>query len=167
MLVGNGSNELIQATLAVTVAPGDVVVAPAPTFSLYRLLTAVLGGRYVPVPLADDFQYDVDRLIEVAVRASGPRWWSSTRPTTRPARRCLRGAVERVLARPTRWCCATRRTRSSAVPTAMPLLAVLDRVVVLRTFSKAMGMAGLRFGVGAGASGGGPGDRQGQAARTT
>ena len=53
VLVGNGSNELIQATLSVTLGAGDVVVAPSPTFSLYRLLTAVLGGRYVPVPLGD------------------------------------------------------------------------------------------------------------------
>ena len=44
ILAGNGSNELIQATLAVTVQAGDAVVAPAPTFSLYRVLTAVSGG---------------------------------------------------------------------------------------------------------------------------
>src|SRR5438309_1497132 len=52
VLVGNGSNELIQATLAVTVGEGTAVVTPAPTFSLYRLLTAVYGGRHVPVTLA-------------------------------------------------------------------------------------------------------------------
>ena len=50
VVAGNGSNELIQATLAVVLASGDAVVAPSPTFSLYRLLTGVLGGRYVPVP---------------------------------------------------------------------------------------------------------------------
>ena len=68
VLVGNGSNELIQATLSVTLGPGDVVVAPTPTFSLYRLLTNVLGGRYVPVGLGPEFEYDVNRVIEAAVR---------------------------------------------------------------------------------------------------
>src|SRR5207245_2441066 len=48
VLVGNGSNELIQATLAVTVGAGTPVVTPVPTFSLYRLLVAVFGGRHVP-----------------------------------------------------------------------------------------------------------------------
>ena len=33
-------------------------MAPAPTFSLYRLLTGVLGGRYLPVPLGPDFEYE-------------------------------------------------------------------------------------------------------------
>jgi histidinol-phosphate/aromatic aminotransferase/cobyric acid decarboxylase-like protein len=42
--VGNGSNELIQATLAVTLDRDDAVVAPAPTFSLYRLLASVYGA---------------------------------------------------------------------------------------------------------------------------
>ena len=68
VVVGNGSNELIQATLSVVLAQGEVVVAPSPTFSLYRLLTGVLGGRYVPVPLASDFAFDVDRLVDTAVR---------------------------------------------------------------------------------------------------
>jgi histidinol-phosphate/aromatic aminotransferase/cobyric acid decarboxylase-like protein len=49
ILVGNGSNELIQATLSVILSEGDVVVAPAPTFSLYRLLT-----RRVRRPLCAD-----------------------------------------------------------------------------------------------------------------
>jgi len=48
VLVGNGSNELIQATLATTLETGDVVVAPAPTFSLYRLLTGVLVDAIAP-----------------------------------------------------------------------------------------------------------------------
>lgn len=49
LLVGNGSNELIQATLAVTLDRDDVIVAPAPTFSLYRLLAAVHGAHYVEI----------------------------------------------------------------------------------------------------------------------
>src|SRR5215470_14094759 len=39
VLAGNGSNELIQASLVVTVGPGTPVVIPEPTFTLYALLT--------------------------------------------------------------------------------------------------------------------------------
>src|SRR2546430_1920992 len=60
VLVGNGSNELIQATLAVTVGEGTAVVTPTPTFSLYRLLAAVYGGRHVPLALTAAFPFDVD-----------------------------------------------------------------------------------------------------------
>src|SRR5207247_2615612 len=72
VLVGNGSNELIQATLAVTVGAGTPVVTPAPTFSLYRLLAAVYGGRHVPVPLSPDFQFDVDALVRAARDTRAP-----------------------------------------------------------------------------------------------
>src|SRR6266446_1687978 len=66
VLVGNGSNELIQATLAVTVAEGSVVVTPVPTFTLYRLLSEVYGGRHVGVPLTADFGFDIPALIRAA-----------------------------------------------------------------------------------------------------
>src|SRR5207245_862329 len=69
VLIGNGSNELIQATLAVTVGAGTPVVTPVPTFSLYRLLAAVLGGRPVPVPLTTDFQFALNALSPPAVAA--------------------------------------------------------------------------------------------------
>ena len=49
VLVANGSNELIQSILAVTVGPGVVVVIPEPTFTLYRLMTEVNGGTAVTV----------------------------------------------------------------------------------------------------------------------
>src|SRR2546427_1196320 len=45
VLVGNGSNELIQGALAVTVGQGAPGVAPVPTLTLYRLLAAVYRGR--------------------------------------------------------------------------------------------------------------------------
>src|SRR5206468_1469707 len=72
VLVGNGSNELIQATLAVTVGEGTAVVTPTPTFSLYRLLAAVYGGRHVPVALTADFQFDVDALVRAARDTQAP-----------------------------------------------------------------------------------------------
>jgi len=147
ILAGNGSNELIQATLAVTVEPGDVVVAPAPTFSLYRLLTGVCGGRYVPVPLDDAFQFDMDRLISVAVheRAKVVVLNSPNNPTGTVL---AVGAVERVVAETGALVLCDEAYVDFGGPSAMDALAGSDRVVVLRTFSKALGMAGLRFGVG-------------------
>src|SRR2546426_11758086 len=50
-----------QATLAVTVGAGTPVVTPVPTFSLYRLLVAVFGGRHVPVPLGPEHRDEQDR----------------------------------------------------------------------------------------------------------
>src|SRR6185295_8955332 len=70
ILAGNGSNELIEALLLVTVGPGTRVAIPQPTFTLYALLTGILGGEVVPVPLGPDLAYDVDALV-AAGRAPG------------------------------------------------------------------------------------------------
>jgi histidinol-phosphate aminotransferase len=146
ILVGNGSNELIQATLSVVLGPGEVVVAPAPTFSLYRLLTNVLGGRYVPVPLGPAFEYDADRLIETAVRERA-RVVVLNSPNNPTGSALPEGAVERMLTETGALVLCDEAYQDFGGPTAIPLLSRSSRLVVLRTFSKAMGMAGLRFGL--------------------
>lgn len=146
ILAGNGSNELIQATLAVTVRPGDVVVAPAPTFSLYRLLTSVNGGRYLPVPLGPDFTYDVDTIIRAAVNERA-RVVVLNSPNNPTGSVLPPGAVERIVAETGALVLCDEAYVDFGGESAMPALASSDRVVILRTFSKALGMAGLRFGV--------------------
>jgi histidinol-phosphate aminotransferase len=106
----------------------------------------VLGGRYVPVPLGRGFQYDLDRLIAAAAeeRARVVVLNSPNNPTGSllPA-----DAVERVLRETSALVVCDEAYQEFGGPTAVPLLGRSSRVVVLRTFSKAMGVAGLRFGV--------------------
>jgi histidinol-phosphate aminotransferase len=146
VLVGNGSNELIQATLAVTLTAGDVVVAPAPTFSLYRLLAGVMGARYRPVPFGAGFEYHVDALIDAAVR-EGARAVVLNSPNNPTGSALPEGSVERVLDETGALVVCDEAYQEFGGPTALPLLARHSRLVVLRTFSKALGMAGLRFGL--------------------
>ena len=61
-LVGNGSNELIQAVLMVAVSNGKRVLINEPTFSLYRQVTTILGGEIVSVPLTAGLTYDVEAM---------------------------------------------------------------------------------------------------------
>src|SRR2546423_4927621 len=62
VVAGNGSNELIQATLMVTVGEGRRVLISEPTFALYRQVATVLGGEVLSVPLAEDLKFDVPAL---------------------------------------------------------------------------------------------------------
>jgi histidinol-phosphate aminotransferase len=145
VLVGNGSNELIQATLAVTVGEGATVVTPVPTFALYRLLAEVFGGRHVGVPLTVDFEFDVDRLIETVSR-TGARVVLVNSPNNPTGTPLADGAAERLLAETEALVVMDEAYQDFGGPTAVPLLAQHARLVVLRTFSKAMSLAGLRFG---------------------
>ena len=82
VLVGNGSNELIQATFIATVTQGDRVVISVPTFSLYELMNTAMDGGLCQVNLRDDLTFDVDRLITEVKK-----------PDTKPRRPFLAGDV--------------------------------------------------------------------------
>jgi histidinol-phosphate aminotransferase len=146
ILVGNGSNELIQATLTTALESGDRVVAPTPTFSLYRLLTNVLGGQYVPVAFAPDFRYSVESIIAAAVRERA-RVIVLNSPNNPTGSALPEGAVERIVEATDALVVCDEAYQDFGGPSAMSCLRESSRVVVLRTFSKALGMAGLRFGI--------------------
>lgn len=59
LLLGNGSDELIQMILMAVAGPDRAVVAPEPTFSMYRIISAMVGIKYLGVPLKADFSLDV------------------------------------------------------------------------------------------------------------
>src|SRR5687768_8073684 len=64
IIAGNGSNELIQALLMVTIASGKTVLICEPTFALYRQVTTVLGGEVITVPLTSELKYDREALLK-------------------------------------------------------------------------------------------------------
>jgi histidinol-phosphate aminotransferase len=144
-LAGNGSNELIQATLMVSVGPGTRVVIPEPTFTLYRQIVTVLGGEAVRVPLTAKFQFDIDAIRETieARRADIVILCSPNNPTgcriededLLELARSFEGLV-----------IVDEAYHEFANRTVVPLLDQLPNLIVLRTFSKAMAMAGLRVG---------------------
>jgi histidinol-phosphate aminotransferase len=145
VLVGNGSNELIQAALAVTVGTGTVVVSAVPTFTLYRLLSTVNGGRFVGVPLGANYAFDVPALIQAARdQAAGVIVVNSpNNPTGSPL---PADGVEQLLAETSALVIVDEAYQDFGGPSALPLLERHDRLIVLRTFSKSMALAGLRFG---------------------
>lgn len=145
ILVGNGSNELIQAAMAVTLDRDHAVVAPSPTFSLYRLMASVLGAHYHGVPLGPRFAYDLPALL-ATVEAEGARVLVLNTPNNPTGSALSRDAVAEALDATDGFVVADEAYVEFGGESAVPLLAAHPRLLVLRTFSKALGMAGLRFG---------------------
>jgi histidinol-phosphate aminotransferase len=145
VLVGNGSNELIQALLAVTVGPGVSVVIPEPTFTLYRLMTEVNGGETVPVPLTPDLTFDVEAIIRAA-RACEAALVVLCSPNNPTGAALSREEILRVHDRTDALVVLDQAYVEFGGFDATPLLAGRPRLVVLRTFSKALSLAGLRAG---------------------
>ena len=145
ILVANGSNELIQSVLAVTVGPGTSVVIPEPTFTLYRLMTEVNGGTVVSVPLTDALCFDVDAIIRAARESSAAVVVLCT-PNNPTGCALTRAEIERVHDETDALILLDQAYVEFGGYDGIPLLDGRPRLVVLRTFSKAMAMAGLRAG---------------------
>ena len=69
LLLGNGSDELIQIVLMAVTRPGSYVLAPTPTFVMYEIIANAVGLDFVGVALTEDFNLDV-----VAMRSAMQRY---------------------------------------------------------------------------------------------
>ncbi len=144
ILVGNGSNELIQASLSVTLGPGRRLAVPQPTFTLYKLMATTLQAEVNAVLLdAENLTFNVDKLIEAARSADVVVVCSPNNPT---GGLLEREALTTVLKNAKGLVLLDEAYHEFSGQTALPLLPEHRNLVVLRTFSKAMAMAGLRFG---------------------
>jgi histidinol-phosphate aminotransferase len=145
ILVANGSNELIQSVLAVTVGPGVSVVIPEPTFTLYRLMTEVNGGTAVAVAADEALGFDVDAIVRAARETDAAVVVLCT-PNNPTGAALAREEIERVHDETDALVLLDQAYVEFGGYDAIPLLQGRPRLVVLRTFSKAMAMAGLRAG---------------------
>lgn len=144
-ILGCGSNDLLMSALIVTVAPGAPVVAPVPSFGLYHIVTDLIGGRHVGVPLTVDFRYDVDALI-AATRREGAQVLILCAPNNPTGTPLPADAVARCLAETEALIFCDEAYLEFGGGTALDLLGAHPRLVIFRTFSKALGLAGLRMG---------------------
>ena len=64
LMLGNGSDELIQAIAMLVGGPGRVFLAPTPTFSMYRQISLATATEFAGVPLNKDFSLRVDALMD-------------------------------------------------------------------------------------------------------
>jgi len=145
LVAGNGSNELIQALLMVTVGEGKRVLINEPTFALYRQITTMLGGEVISFPLNVDLSYDATALRD-AVLDVKPEVTVVCSPNN-PTGCVLNDDDLRLLLESTNGLVVVDEAyHEFAEHSVVPLLRQHENLVVLRTFSKAMAMAGLRAG---------------------
>jgi histidinol-phosphate aminotransferase len=145
VLAGNGSNELIQASLMVTMAPGKRVLISEPTFLLYQQIATVLGGEVESVPLTASLQYDTEALLK-AVAERQPDVTIICSPNN-PTGCVIDDDALRALLRVSRGLVIVDEAyHEFSEHSVVPLLHEHENLIVLRTFSKAMAFAALRLG---------------------
>jgi len=147
LLVGLGSDELIDLTLRLLLEPGDVVIDCPPTFGMYRFSTAVCGGQVRTVPRRPDFALDVEA-IERAAQDGRVKAIFVTSPNNPDGSPTSWATIERLLRLPLLVVVDEAYIEFSGLPSLMSWGEAPDNLVVLRTFSKWAGLAGLRVGYG-------------------
>lgn len=148
VILGNGSDELIQ-MLALAVAGQDrVILAPEPTFVMYRMIADFAGMQYQGVPLAEDFSLDVDAIL-AAVESCQPAMVFLSYPNNPTGTLFEAEAVEAVIKAAPGLVVVDEAYAPFTDASFMSRLGEFSNLLVLRTVSK-MGLAGLRLGLLAG-----------------
>jgi len=149
ILTGQGADELIDLLSRIFLGPGDAIIDCPPTFGMYSFDAGLAGARVIRVPRGADFSVDVKGIADAARGDSGAKLLFLTSPNNPDGSLLPSGELARLL--------------------DLPLIVVLDEayvefaglacslagwvrrhtnLVVLRTFSKWAGIAGLRLGYG-------------------
>lgn len=145
ILAGNGSNELIQAVLMVTMAAGKRVLISEPTFMLYRQVATVLGGDVETVSLTPDLKYDSEAILNT-IEARQPDVTIICSPNNPTGCVIDEGALRSILRASRGLVVVDEAYHEFAEHSVVPLLHEHENLIVLRTFSKAMAFAALRVG---------------------
>lgn len=148
ILLGNGSDELIDMIAVACARPGAALVSLAPSFVMYEVSAKFAGLRYVPVDLTPDFSLDLARLL-ATIAEQQPAVVYLAYPNNPTGTLFPRAAVEAVLAAAPGLVVIDEAYAAFAPDSFMADLPRWPDLIVMRTVSKS-GLAGVRLGYMAG-----------------
>ncbi|HEX7327844.1 MAG TPA: histidinol-phosphate transaminase [Casimicrobiaceae bacterium] len=148
LVLGNGSDELLQLITTMIARPGAAVVAPEPTFVMYAIYAKHAGVRYVGVPLDANLELDVGAMEEAIERERPALVWLAS-PNNPTGTLFPSAAIERILRTAPGLVVVDEAYCAYARESMLARALDFPNLVVLRTLSKT-GMAGLRLGFAAG-----------------
>ena len=144
ILLGNGSDELIQMIAMAIATPERVVLAPEPSFVMYRMIASMVGMRYEGVPLTASFELDGDAML-AAIKEHEPALVFLAYPNNPTGNLFDRDAIAAILKASPGLVVVDEAYFPFAGSTLMDWLHQYPNLLVMRTVSK-MGLAGLRLG---------------------
>jgi histidinol-phosphate aminotransferase len=144
VLLGNGSDELIQMILMAVGGAGRVVVAPEPSFSMYRIISANVGVNYHGVPLGPDFSLDVAATRD-SIAALRPAVVFIAYPSNPTGNLFAAADISSLIEAAPGLAVVDEAYSAFCDASFMEYLARYEHLLILRTLSK-LGLAGLRLG---------------------
>jgi histidinol-phosphate aminotransferase len=145
VMLGNGSDELIQ-TLCLTLK-GKIngVLVPVPTFSMYKIIAANTGNKVTEVPLDKKFDLDVDAILD-KIKANFPALIFLSYPNSPTGNLFSRKKIETIIKKTPGIVVIDEAYAAFSGQTLLPLLKKYDNLIFLNTLSK-LGLASMRLGL--------------------
>ena len=145
VIVGNGSNEMLITLFQALTSAGSAVLLSVPTFTVYALLANGMGRDLKTCSLKEDLTYDIDALCKLSTE--NPTGMMIVCTPNNPTGMAITEAdVRRLLSVHKGFLILDQAYVEFGGFNALELLAEFPQLIITRTFSKAMGGAGLRFG---------------------
>lgn len=144
LAISNAGDELIDRIVRLFIEKGDVAVSPTPTFAIPRLCVKRQEGEYVAIPLTKDFQLDVAGMLEQFNDKTRLLYICS--PNNPTSNQMNAADVEKLVKAFPGIVILDEAYGEFADYSFVPRIQELPNVIILRTFSKAFGLAMLRLG---------------------
>ncbi len=145
LLLGNGSDEVLQIIAMALATPGAVALAPEPSFAMYRMSAIACGLRYAGLPLRRDFSLDEAALLAAIERERPAVTWIAY-PNNPTGNLFARDAILRIVeASPGLVVVDEAYHAFSGGATLLDAVGRHPNLLLVRTVSK-LGLAGLRLG---------------------
>lgn len=144
IIIGNGSDELIERIALLLLEKGDQALSITPTFPMYKHVTSLLGAKYLEVPLQKDFTLDTERISAVITPKTRLLFLCS--PNNPTANQFGIDVIQFLLEEFPGVVIIDEAYVEFAEYSVVSLSDKFENLIVLRTFSKAFGLAGLRLG---------------------
>lgn len=152
ILCGAGADEIIDIVGRALVQPGDAILDLPPTFGMYRFESDIVNARYVAVPRRPDFSLDLDAIREAVLNSNAKghtlKLLFIANPNNPDGSLVSDDDLRRLLELPALIALDEAYIDFSDHPGHAGWVRDYDNLVVLRTFSKLAGLAGLRVGYG-------------------
>lgn len=145
IVCGNGSDEIIKMITEVFVDQGDKVIIPTPTFSEYFTSVTVAGGEIIPVKAKADFSFDADAII-IAANQNQAKLIFLCVPNNPTGLAMADSDISRIIDETESVIAIDEAYFEFYGKTSVAIALKNERVIIMRTLSKAFGVAGIRLG---------------------
>ena len=147
IVAGHGADELIDLIIRLFILPGDAVINCPPTFGMYRFDTELNGGNIIDIARNEDFSLDTESIISLTNNNSNIKLIFLTSPNNPDGGRLDDACFRKLLALPF-IVVLDEAYIEFAGGSRANWVSEYENLIVLRTFSKWAGLAGLRVGYG-------------------